>query len=86
MFVWSKIRAERNYPFLPVQIFFVPAVPKCDVFREGCDKKRHELKKMFSCARASHSSQKWDTCDASHFLSPEGGQLVGEGVPLMVAP
>jgi len=23
---------------------FVPAGPKCDVFREGCDKKRHKLK------------------------------------------
>jgi len=50
---------------------FVPAVPKCDVFREGCDKKRHRLKKIFSCARASHSSQKCDKCDATHFLSPE---------------
>jgi len=43
----------------------------CDVFREGCDKKCHELKTIFSCARASHSSQKCDTCDASHRLSPE---------------
>jgi len=50
---------------------FVPAMPKCDVFREGCDKKRHKLKKIFLCARASHSSQKCDKCDASHFLSPE---------------
>jgi len=55
--------------FLPVQNFFVPAGPKCDVFREGCDKKRHKLKKIFSCARASHSSQKCDKCDTSHFLS-----------------
>ena len=47
----------------------VPAVPKCDVFREGCDKKRHKLKQIFSYARASHSSQKCDKCDASHFLS-----------------
>jgi len=44
---------------------------KCDVFREGCDKKGHKLKKRFSCARLSHSSQKCDNCDASHFLSPE---------------
>jgi len=44
-------------------------VPKCDVFREGCDKKPHKLNKVFSCARASHSSQKCDRCDASHLLS-----------------
>ena len=31
-----------------------------DFFREGCDKKRHKLKRIFSCARASHSSQKCD--------------------------
>ena len=55
--------------FLPVQKSFVLAVPKSDVFREGCDQKRHKLKKIFSCARASHSSQKCDKCDASHFLS-----------------
>jgi len=53
--------------FLPVQKSFVPAGPKCDVFWEGCDKKRHKLKHIYSCARASHSSQK---CDASNFLSP----------------
>ena len=59
--------------FLHVQFFFVPAGPKCDVFREGCDKKRHKLKKIFSCSRASHSSQtrKCDKFDASHFLSPK---------------
>jgi len=62
---------SRIVTFLPVQKSFVPAVPKCDVFREGCDKKRHKLKQTFSCARASHSSQKCDACDASHFLSPE---------------
>jgi len=33
--------------FLPVQKRFVPAGPKCDVYREGCDKKRHKLKKYF---------------------------------------
>jgi len=61
---------SRIVTFLPVQKSFVPAVPKCDVFREGCDNKRHKLKKN-SCARASHSSQKCDKCDASHFLSPK---------------
>ena len=25
-------------------------MPKCDVFREGCDKKRHKSKKKISCA------------------------------------
>jgi len=62
---------SRIVTFLPVQFFFVPAGPKCDFFREGCDKKRHKLKKILSCARASHSSQKCDKCDESHFLSPE---------------
>ena len=57
--------------FLPVQKSFAPAGPKCDDFRKGCDKKRHKLKKIFSCARASHSSQKCDKCDESHFLSPK---------------
>ena len=62
---------SRIVTFLPVQKSFVPAGPKCDVFREGCDKKRHKLKQTFSYARASHSSQKCDKCDASHFLSPK---------------
>jgi len=62
---------SRIVTFLPVQKSFVRAGPKCDVFREGCDKKRHKLKNIFSCARASHSSQKCDKCDASHFLSPK---------------
>ena len=62
---------SRIVTFLPVQKSFVPAVPKCDVFREGCDKKRHKFKNLFSCARASHSSQKWDKCDASHFFVTE---------------
>ena len=60
---------SRIVTFLPVQKSFVPAVPKCDVFREGCDKTRRKLKKIFSCARASYSSQKCDKWDASHFLS-----------------
>jgi len=60
---------SRIVTFLPVQISFVPAVPKCDVFREACDKKRHKFKKVFSCARTSHSSQKCDKCYASHCLS-----------------
>jgi len=38
---------SRIVTFLPVQIFLVPAGPQCDVFREGCDKKRHKLKKKF---------------------------------------
>ena len=62
---------SRIVTFLPVQSFFVPAGPKCDVFREGCDKKREKLKKIFKCARASHSSQKCDKCNAWHFLSPK---------------
>ena len=37
----------RIVTFLPVQKSFVPAVSKCDVFREGCDKKRHKLQKYF---------------------------------------
>jgi len=60
---------SRIVTFLPIQKSFVPAGPKCDVCREGCDKKRHKSQKIFSCARASHSSKKCDKCDASHFLS-----------------
>ena len=33
--------------------------------------KTSQVAKIFSCARASHSSQKCDKCDASHFLSPK---------------
>jgi len=40
-------------------------------FSGGCDQKRHKLNKIFSCARASHSPQKCDKCNASHFLSPK---------------
>jgi len=65
----SGLSPSRIVTFLPVQKSFVPAGPKCDLFREGCDKKRHKFKKIFSCAR--HSSQKCDKCDASHFSSPE---------------
>ena len=61
---------SRIVTFLPVQKSFVPAGPKYDVFREGCDKKRHKFEKYYR-VRASHSSQKCDKCDASHFLSPE---------------
>ena len=50
---------------------FVPAGTKCAVFREGCDKNRHKLHKIFSCARASHSSQKCDKGDAFNYLSPK---------------
>jgi len=64
------VPAELSH-FFPFKKTFVPAGPKCDVFWEGCDKKRHKSKKIFSCARASYSSQKCDKCDASHFLSPE---------------
>ena len=38
---------SRIVTFLPVQIFFVPAGPKFDVLREGCDQKRHRLKIYF---------------------------------------
>jgi len=58
--------------FLPVQNGVVPVGPKCDVFpsREGCDKKGHKFKNIFVC-ESSHSSQKCDKCNASHFLSPK---------------
>jgi len=59
---------SRIVTFLPVQKNFVPAGPKCDVFRKGCDKKRHKLKKKIVCD-ASHFSQTCDKCDASHFVS-----------------
>ena len=35
--------------FLPVHKSDVPAGPKCDVLREGRDKKRHKLKQKFVC-------------------------------------
>ena len=66
---------SRIVTFLPIQKSFVPAGPKCDVCREGCDKKRHKSQKIFSCARASHSSKKCDKCDASHCLSPKKWQM-----------
>ena len=62
---------SRIFTFLPVHNSFVPARPKCDVFGERCDQKRHKVKKILSCARASRSSQKCDKCNAWHFLSPE---------------
>jgi len=37
--------------------------------------KTSQVKKIFSCARASHSSQKCDKCNASHFLSPKKWQM-----------
>ena len=52
---------SRMVTFLPVHKSFVPAGPKCEVFQEGCDKKRHKLRNFCSCARASHSSQKRET-------------------------
>jgi len=36
---------------------FVPAGPKCNVLREGCDKNVTSSEKIFSCARASGSFQ-----------------------------
>jgi len=43
---------SRIITFLPVQKSFVPAGPKSDVFRKGCDMKRHQLKK--NCVRERH--------------------------------
>ena len=45
-------------------------------FGKDVTKKRHKLKKIFSCVRASHSSQKCDKCNASHFWSPKKVQNV----------
>jgi len=74
--IWDRKRKtcfspSRIVTFLPVQKRYVPAGAKCDVFREGCDKKTSPLKKIVSCAKASHSSQKCDQCDKSDFLSPK---------------
>jgi len=73
---------SRIVTFLHVQIFFVQAGPTFfgkdvtkNVFREGCDKKHHKLKNIFSCARASHSSQKCDRCDTSHFCHRKKWQM-----------
>ena len=51
---------SRVVTFLPVQKHFVLAVPKCDVFREGCDKKRHMLKKyIFMCESVTFFLEMW---------------------------
>jgi len=67
----------RIVTFVPVQKCFVPAEPKGDVFREGCDKKRHKLKKHFR-VREPHIlprnvtnvtffvTEKSDNCDVTH--------------------
>ena len=68
--IWLRptLSHSRIGTFLPVQKSFVLAGPKSDDFREGCDKKRHQLKNLFSWARVI--LQRCDKCDASHFLSP----------------
>jgi len=50
---------------------FVPAGPKCDVFLGRMWQKTSKVKKKNSCVRSSHSSQKCDKYNASHFWSPE---------------
>jgi len=56
--IWDGKTSEcfspsRIVTFLPVSKSFVPAGPKCEVFREGCDKKRHKLQKKI-CVRERH--------------------------------
>ena len=62
---WQIWDGKRKTCFSPSRIV---TFPKCDVFREGCDKKCHKLKKTFLCARASHSWHKCHKCNASHFF------------------
>ena len=60
--------AESSVTFLPVQKNFVPAGPKCDVFREARDKKSHKLKKKnFVCESVTFFSQTWQTWSQTWF-------------------
>jgi len=45
--IGPTLSPSRIVTFFPVQKGFVPARPKCDVFWEGCDKKRDKFKKYF---------------------------------------
>jgi len=58
---------SRIVTFFPVQNSFVTAGPKFDVFREGCDKKRHKLKKHFR-VRERHILPKNVTNVTRHIL------------------
>jgi len=64
-----SVPAESSH-FFPFKSFLYRRGQNVTFFGK-CDKKCNKLKKIFSCARASHSSQKCDKCDASHFLSPK---------------
>ena len=56
---------------LPVHKSFIPAGPKCDIFREGCDKKRHKLKKnVFVCESVTFFIEMWQMWRVT-FLSPK---------------
>jgi len=82
---------SRIVTFLPVQKSFVQAGPKCDVFREGCDKKRHKLKQnIFVCESVTFFPEMWqmwlhfcvteksDKCDVTPpNLRREGGKKSG---------
>jgi len=56
----------------PFKKKFLPAGPEMWRFSgRGVTKNVTSSKKKISCARSSHSSQKCDKCNASHFLSPK---------------
>jgi len=85
-----------NWKFLPVQKSFVPAGPKCDVFWEGCDQKRHQLKKKIVCESVTSFPEMWqvwrvtflvtekvDKCDVTHpNLRREPGKKLGWDRPI----
>jgi len=61
-----SVPAESSH-FFPFKKNFCRRGLNVTFFGKDVTKKRHKFKKKNSCARASHSSQKCDKCDASHF-------------------
>ena len=89
----TSFSPSRIVTFLPVQKSFVQAGPKCDVFREECNKKGHQLKKK-NCAKKLCPemwqmwcvtflvTQKSDKCHVTHpNLRREPGEKFGQDWP-----
>ena len=62
---------SRIVTFFPFQKVLYRRCQNVTFFGKDVTKNVNKSKKVCSCARASHTSQKCDKCDASHFLSPE---------------
>ena len=61
--------------FLPVQKSLVPAGPKCDIFREGCDKKRQKLKKKFVRESVTFFPERWQMWRDTFFVTEKKWQM-----------